>query len=129
MGDRDTKRPARDPTETREGRPRDGGGSRETREERAESREEHRETQGKNTETQEKEHRYPAKSTESREKEHRDPARESRETPEGVADSRETPGLLGGWSGLKVGGRDTGRQRYRGFEGRRETETQREKEK
>lgn len=87
------------------------------------------ETQGKNTETQEKEHRDPAKSTESREKEHRDPARESRETPEGVADSRETPGLLGGWSGLKVGGRDTGRQRSRGFEGRRETETRREKEK
>ena len=87
------------------------------------------ETQGKNTETQEKEHRDQAKSTESREKEHRDPARESRETPEGVADSRETPGLLGGWSGLKVGGRDTGRQRSRGFEGRRETETRREKEK
>ena len=68
------------------------------------------------------------RSTESREKEHREPAREQGD-PEGVADSRETPGLLGGWSGLKVGGRDTGRQRYRGFEGRRETETRREKEK
>ena len=82
-----------------------------------------------------KERRDPREGTqrpgraESRGKEHRDPAREDRETPGGVADGRETPGLLGGWNGLKVGGRDTGRQRYRGSEGRRETETRREKEK
>lgn len=75
----------------------------------------------RNTETRQGAQRAGRKSTESQ--------RESRGDPEGVADSRETPGLLGGWSGLKVGGRDTGRQRYRGFEGRRETETRREKEK
>lgn len=100
VGDRDSKRPARDST-------RDPGSEiqrwgrehRETWEERAESREEHRETQGKSAETQEKAHRDPAKSTESRGKEHRDPARENRETPGGVADSRETPGLLGGGVG------------------------------
>ena len=129
VGDRDSKRPARDSTrdpgsETQ----RWGREHRETWEERAESREEHRETQGKNAETQEKEHRDPAKSREPGKRTHR-PSEKGQGDPGGVADGRETPGLLGGCSGLKVGGRDTGRQRYKGSEGRRETETRREKEK
>lgn len=74
-----------------------------------------------------REHRDLAKSTESREKEHRDPGRENRETPrESQPAERLRDYWGGGWGvvvGIRLGGRDTERQRYRDVEGHRDTPT------
>lgn len=73
-----------------------------------------------------REHRDLAKSTESREKEHRDPGSENRETPRESQPAerlRDYWGGGGGGVGIRLGGRDTGRQRYRDVEGHREAPT------